>query len=63
MCWLENVEVIDVDEFTQRCMSLRGPARSMDVFAVIRHNLKIREQLQILPGICMFICLFVFELT
>ena len=39
-------KVIDVDEFTKRCMSLRGPARSMDVFAVIRHNLKIREQLQ-----------------
>jgi len=43
---VDGDNVIDVDEFTQRCMSLRGPARSMDVFAVIRHNLKIREQLQ-----------------
>jgi len=43
---VDGDNVIDVDEFTKRCMSLRGPARSMDVFAVIRHNLKIREQLQ-----------------
>lgn len=45
---VDGDNIIDVDEFTKRCMSLRGPARSMDVFAVIRHNLKIREQLQIL---------------
>ena len=37
--------LIDVDEFTKRCLSLRGGARSMDVFALTRHNLKIREQL------------------
>ena len=51
-----------MDEFTKRCMSLRGPARSMDVFAVIRHNLKIREQLQILT-VSVFVCLPSCKLT
>eukprot|EP00438_Fugacium_kawagutii_P025258 Skav212860 [mRNA] locus=scaffold786:340258:342312:- [translate_table: standard] len=45
---VDGDNVVEMDEFTKRCMSLRGPARSMDVFAVIRHNLKIREQLQTL---------------
>eukprot|EP00438_Fugacium_kawagutii_P016074 Skav230584 [mRNA] locus=scaffold1455:60872:61318:- [translate_table: standard] len=42
---VDGDHVIDVDEFTKRCLSLRGGARSMDVFALTRHNLKIREQL------------------
>ena len=35
-----------LQEFTKRCMTLRGPARSMDIFALTRHNLKIREQIR-----------------
>lgn len=42
---VDGDHLIDVDEFTKRCLSLRGGARSMDVFALTRHNLKIREQL------------------
>ncbi|CAK9046302.1 Sodium channel protein type 4 subunit alpha A (Voltage-gated sodium channel subunit alpha Nav1.4a) [Durusdinium trenchii] len=43
---VDGDHLVDVEEFTKRCMSLRGPARSMDVFALTRHNLKIRDQLR-----------------
>ena len=42
---VDGDHVIDVDEFTKRCLTLRGAARSMDIFALTRQNLKIREQL------------------
>lgn len=44
---VDGDHVIDVDEFTKRCLTLRGGARSMDVFALTRQNLKIREQLNL----------------
>lgn len=43
---VDGDHLVYVEEFTKRCMSLRGPARSMDVFALTRHNLKIRDQLR-----------------
>ncbi|CAE7463063.1 NaCP60E [Symbiodinium natans] len=36
--------VISVDEFTERCMQLHGPARAVDVFGLQRHQMKYREQ-------------------
>lgn len=45
---VDGDHVVDAEEFTKRCLTLRGPARSMDIFALTRHNMKIREQLKAL---------------
>lgn len=37
--------IISVDEFTERCMQLHGPARAVDVFGLQRHQMKYRDQL------------------
>lgn len=36
---------VSVDEFTERCMQLHGPAKSVDLFAVRMQNTKLQKQL------------------
>eukprot|EP00435_Cladocopium_sp_Y103_P062062 s1541_g23.t1 len=36
---------VSVDEFTERCMQLHGPAKSVDLFAVRMQNTKLQTQL------------------
>ncbi|CAE7239852.1 scn4ab [Symbiodinium microadriaticum] len=40
--------IISVDEFTERCMQLHGPARAVDVFGLQRHQMKYRDQISAL---------------
>jgi len=36
---------LSVDEFTERCMQLHGPAKSVDLFAVKMQNTKLQNQM------------------
>ncbi|CAJ1413383.1 unnamed protein product, partial [Effrenium voratum] len=38
--------VISLKDFTERCMQLHGPARSVDLYALTQQNAKLRQQLQ-----------------
>mmetsp|Transcript_31174 Transcript_31174/g.72005 ORF Transcript_31174/g.72005 Transcript_31174/m.72005 type:complete len:584 (+) Transcript_31174:36-1787(+) len=38
--------VISLRDFTERCIQLHGPARSVDLYAVTQQNVKLRQHLQ-----------------
>eukprot|EP00913_Durusdinium_trenchii_P029884 g28003.t1 len=38
--------VISLKDFTERCIQLHGPARSVDLYALTQQNAKLREQLK-----------------
>lgn len=38
--------VISLKDFTERCIQLHGPARSVDLFALAQQNAKLRDQLK-----------------
>eukprot|EP00439_Symbiodinium_sp_Y106_P074583 s2192_g14.t1 len=38
--------VISLKDFTERCIQLHGPARSVDLYALTQQNVKLRQQLQ-----------------
>lgn len=38
--------VISLNDFTERCIQLHGPARSVDLYALTQQNVKLRQQLQ-----------------
>ena len=37
--------LVDVNEFIERCLQLHGPARALDLHTLTRQNLKLGEQL------------------
>lgn len=38
--------VISLNDFTERCIQLHGPARSVDLYALTQQNAKLRDQLK-----------------
>ncbi|CAJ1405245.1 unnamed protein product [Effrenium voratum] len=40
---VDGDHVISVEEFMERCVQLRGPARSVDLYALKQQNVKLRE--------------------
>jgi len=43
---IDGDHFISIDEFMERCVQLRGPARSVDLYAIRQQNVKLRAQLQ-----------------
>ena len=37
--------LVDVNEFIERCLQLHGPARALDLHSLTRQNMKLAEQL------------------
>ncbi|CAK8995133.1 unnamed protein product [Durusdinium trenchii] len=42
---IDGDKVISVEEFTEGCLKLHGPARSVDLYALRQQNVKMREQM------------------
>ncbi|CAE7204204.1 Scn11a [Symbiodinium necroappetens] len=38
--------IVSLEEFTERCMQLHGPARSVDLYAMKQQNLRVKQELQ-----------------
>ncbi|OLP96190.1 Sodium channel protein [Symbiodinium microadriaticum] len=45
---IDGDNLISIDEFMERCVQLRGPARSVDLYAIRRLNVKIRDEMRFL---------------
>eukprot|EP00439_Symbiodinium_sp_Y106_P025184 s783_g3.t1 len=45
---VDGDNLISIDEFMERCVQLRGPARSVDLYAIRRLNVKIRDEMRFL---------------